>query len=268
MRSVRKLLDMVCARRLERVKKICFSHVPKCAGAALGHAIARRYGILDRILIRNFHLESEASGNASKATSVPVRDLRENVLAYVLAEGKYKYVSGHFRCRPATVAAFREEWHFITMLRHPIDRWISGYVYDRYKLLSWAQTDLSVEQFLESRRGRINGMMYLIYFSNIPQGPLISNYQQYVDEAEANLRSFALVGILENLEEVAQTFCGILGKPLKVTAVNPSPNPQAAEEIRKDKELMERIAEVCQPDIELYRRFVKEPNRAGWERGS
>lgn len=254
---------MVCARRLERIKKICFSHVPKCAGAALGHAIARRYGILDRIFIRNFHLEPGASGKASEAISVPVRDLRENVLAYILAEGTYKYVSGHFRCRPATVSAFGQEWHFITMLRHPIERWISGYVYDRYKLLQWAQTDLSVEQFLESRRGHMNGMMYLLYFSNIPEDPFISDYQYYVDEAEANLQSFSLVGILENLEEVAQTFSGIFGKPIKVSAVNPSPNPQAAQKIRRDKKLVERIAEVCQPDMDLYRRFVKEPNRAG-----
>ena len=78
-------------------------------------------------------------------------------------------------------------------------------------------------------------MMYLLYFSNIPQNPAVRDYQQYVDEAEANLRSFAFVGAFENLEEVAQTFCGILGKPLKIRATNPSPNPQVKQEVKNNR---------------------------------
>lgn len=205
--------------------------------------------------IPNFYLHAAASGRASQAISTSVPDLRENVLAYVLAEGKHKFVVGHVRCRPQLTEAFRRDWHFITVLRDPVERWISNYVYDRYKTTDWAATELPIEEYVDSETGRLSGMTYLLYFSNAPADPSISDCERYIDEAEANLQTFDLVGRTDNLTQFAAAFGDVFGKPLVMGMKNRTPNQQVKVEIRGDAALMERIREVCRPDIELYSRL-------------
>src|SRR4030042_2161170 len=107
------------------VCKICYCHVPKCAGISVSSAIARKFLKLhERILIPNFGVDLEATGRASKITSRPMGNLREELLAYALSLSKYKFASGHIPCRPKLVEEFHKTWNFVTILRNPVDRWI------------------------------------------------------------------------------------------------------------------------------------------------
>jgi len=255
MSSIASLGRRIRQDRLASVPRICFCHVPKCAGSALVDAIRGAYSPLDRLLLPNFYLDLPASGRAAEATGESITRLREEVLAYVLAAGRHKYAGGHVPCRPQLVEAFRDTWHFVTVLRDPVERWISGYVYDRYKTESWSKLDSDIEQYLHSDAGILSGRAYLWYFSSMPQDPSIHDYSSYVDEAEENLRRFSLVGTTEMMGALATGFQGIIGRPLRIRAVNRSPNPSGKQEIRSDAALMAQVTEVCRPDIVLYERL-------------
>jgi hypothetical protein len=242
-------------RRLEKIPRICLCHVPKCAGSALVTAIRDQYNPIDRLLFPSFYMDLEASGEASKATSESITRVREHVLSYVLATDRYKYAGGHVPCRPEVVKAFSDRWSFITVLRDPVDRWISGYVYDRYKTESWSRLEMEIEEYLRSDAGIISGRAYLWHFSNLPDDASIRDCEPYVEEAVQNLRRFALVGATEDMGALAERFEQVFGRPLKITSVNRSPNPAGKQDIRQNAALMEQIREVCRPDMMLYTRL-------------
>ena len=241
--------------RLEQIPRICFCHVPKCAGSALVTAIRDQYSPIDRLLFPSFYMDLEASGEASKATSESITRVREHVLSYVLATGRYKYAGGHVPCRPEVVKAFSDRWSFITVLRDPVERWISGYVYDRYKTESWSRLEMEIEEFLHSDAGIISGRAYLWHFSNLPDDASIQDCEPHVEEAVENLRRFALVGATEDMSALAERFGQVFGRPLKIASVNRSPNPAGKQDIRQNAALMEQIREVCRPDMMLYARL-------------
>lgn len=243
--------------RMEQVPKICFCHVPKCAGTALVAALQNYYSPLDRLLFPNFYMNLAASGEAAEATSEAMTQVRENVLAYALATGRYKYAGGHVPCRPKLVATFRDRWNFITVLRDPVERWLSGYVYDRYKTESWSKTGMEIEEYLRSDAGVVSGRAYLWYFSNMPDDASVRDFEPYVEEAVENLQQFALVGAMENMAALAEGFGRVFGKPLKISSVNRSPNPGGKQDIRQNTALMEHIREVCRPDMVLYTRLLE-----------
>ncbi len=204
--GLKQNIRQIRQNRLEQVPKICFCHVPKCAGTALVAALRDYYSPLDRLLFPNFYMDLEASGAAAAATSEAMTQVRENVLAYALATGRYKYAGGHVPCRPRLVEMFRDRWNFITVLRDPVERWISGYVYDRYKTESWSKTEMEIEEYLRSDAGIVSGRAYLWYFSNMPDDASVRDFEPYVEEAVENLRNFALVGSMENMAALAAGF--------------------------------------------------------------
>jgi len=64
---------------------------------------------------------------------VPPMWAREIYLPFHLTDHQNVFGSGHGYYRPSVVEAFKEEWAFMTVLKNPIDRWISHYIYT-YKI--------------------------------------------------------------------------------------------------------------------------------------
>ena len=260
MNSAKKLSNFVRTvrdRRAKNATKICFAHVPKCAGSTVVNAISQQVSFADKLLYGSFGINDKACTKAAQAFSEPKREVRKRVVAYALAEGKHRVISGHFHCSPGVVETFRQDWNFVTVLRNPVDRWVSAYVYDRFKTAERAKAELEVEAYLASERGRYSGMTYLSYFSDIPKDPSFSDYQPYVAEAEANLKNFALVGLFDEMEQFAAEFDKVSGHPLKMGHTNKTPKQSAKAEITNNEKLMEKIAEVCRPDMELYTSIVE-----------
>ncbi len=255
--GLKQNIRQIRQQRLEQIPKICFCHVPKCAGTALVSALRNHYSPLDQLLLPNFYMDLEASGKAAEATSESMTQVREDVLAYILATGRYKYAGGHVPCRPRLVETFRDRWSFVTVLRDPVERWTSGYVYDRYKTEAWSKTKMEIEEYLRSDAGVVSGRAYLWYFSNMPDDASVRDFEPYVTEAVENLRQFALVGSMENMGALADDFSRVFGKPLKISSVNRSPNPGGKQDIRQNAALMAHIREVCRPDIMLYTRLLE-----------
>lgn len=247
---------------LEGVCKICYSHVPKCAGVSVRRAIRKQcFKLHERLLIDSFGVNLEASGRVSKITCRPMRDIREELLAYALSLPKYKFASGHIACRPRLVEEFHKTWNFVTVLRNPVDRWISEYIYNTYKTSSWAKNTLPIEEYVESEKGRASGMSYLLYFSNIPE-EFVGNMQPYINEALDNLSRFPVVGIYEDMENFVGQFELAFGKRLRIQQINVSPKSELKQRITEDKVLMDKIEELCEADRHVYQRIVEQAHGA------
>lgn len=245
---------------IEGVCKICFCHVPKCAGTSVGFAIPKQsFKLHERILIPNFGISVVASGRASKITSSSIIDLREEILAYVLSLPEYKFVSGHVVCRPKLVEEFYRTWNFITILRNPVDRWISEYIYNTYDQQYWPKNTLPIEEYVESEIGGITGMMYIRYFSNISNECVDSiKIQSYINEAIDNLKRFSIVGIIEDMNDFVKQYETVFGKRLKLPRKNISLKIKVKQQIKEDMVLMARIEKLCEPDRHVYQSIVEQ----------
>jgi len=197
-------IDLIALQRnrlnaslLGKAKRIFFCHVPKCAGTSLSRAIARQaYPAYQAVLIPNFSVRLEAAKDASTIFALPKVEARQIILCYHLALDRYKFGTGHVYCRPKLVDAYRKKWHFVTILRNPVDRWISEYAYNTFKASNWAKNELSLEDYIQSEKGRGTAESFLRYFSSIPY-PYSGDPQLYVDEAIDNLSRFSVVCTVE-----------------------------------------------------------------------
>lgn len=241
----------------KRASKICFCHVPKCAGTSVSNALGvQTFKFQERLLLPNFGLDLAASARAARVSCRSMRDLREELLGYALSLPKYKFVSAHISCRPRLVEEFNVTWNFVTVLRNPVDRWISEYVYNTYKSQSWAKNTLSLEEYVDSEVGKNTGMSYLHYFSHIPND-FEGDLQAYINEAVCNLNCFAIVGISENLNIFAKQYEMVFGKRLNIPRTNMSPNGTKQDEIKKNKFLMKKIEALCVADQIIYQKVIQ-----------
>ena len=176
----------------DRYPRIHFCHVPKCAGIAVASSIWNKVypdGVVDR-----FTIELKASQSAAQALGVTMMRAREIILAYHLANPQYFFGTAHSYCSPNLVDEFVTDWNFVTMLRNPIERWISEYVYLTYKADdSWARNRMSLEEYLDSETAVFTGNSFLRYFSTFPDSTS-GVTPRHVDEALETLSKFRVVG--------------------------------------------------------------------------
>ena len=143
-------------------KKICYIHVAKCGGTSINHAIKKHYGFLYRKLRKKYvyHLHAGAALKGSEIFNENLFSYREKLLIYFLSLRSAEFVSGHFAFSDLAMSHFKDEWNFITILRHPVDRWFSHYFYNRYKKDNHFKSNLSLEEYIDSEDGQSLGSFY------------------------------------------------------------------------------------------------------------
>lgn len=236
-----------------RLPRIFYCHVPKCAGAGLSAQIRER--LYADFRVGMFNIDLEASRESASLMGRDMMRLRQDILAYNLARDDNFFGTGHVYCPPRIVNHFRPRWHFVTLLRHPVDRWISEYVYNTYKPLDWAKNTLPLEQYLTTAKGRDTGISFLKYFSSVPDQHR-GDFAPFIEEAAANLARFSLVGTVEHLGAWRRAFEERFGVSIQLPRTNTSPNREVARRMRADTSLMTRIERLCEPDLLLYQRMA------------
>jgi len=246
--------------------KVYFCHVPKCGGTSassgLKNAIVKEAS-KSRFLIprasksRFFSIPLEEGKRVSETLHLPAMRAREIYLSFQLANRQNVFGSGHCYCRPSTVEAFKKEWAFITILRNPVDRWISQYVYNTFKASSWDKNELPIEEFLQSSKALKFGRRYLNYFSNYSEAPDSADPSHYVAQALSTLSCFRVVGALEMMPAWKDAVQAELRTQIYLPTLNTSPCSEEQERICSDKKLMKKIAKLCQHDIEIYEQSLK-----------
>lgn len=258
--------------------KIFFLHFFKCGGTSIARSIKSCY--LDFKLGMNrriFHLNGGAAKNATQkiidgAELLEQIDdkylswkLREYLLLYHMSQEQTQYIAGHFRFSETAYQNFADKYAFITVLRDPVERFISSYFYKRYKT---GKLELEFDEYLDSENCLGDGSLYvqsLCGLEHLEDG----TSDRAIALAKTNLHKFKIIGLLEYQAQFLNQFEEQFGRRLRIAVSNKSPKSEAFKKSIVTPEMREKIAEICQPDAEIYqyavnnfvkKKMINEPN--------
>ncbi len=222
--------------------KVIFVHVPKSGGTSLSHSFRARYPL------SSFKVSEEASSRAlyDVSTAEWMR-FKRDLMAYHASGGSH-YIQGHAPVDHDFISKYADEFQFVTLLRDPIDRFISHYHFDaRCRKYPFSE-------FLETDRGWIESHVLCYFFGEQPWGAK-DGIEAAPQRAIENLKKFSVVGILEDQEAFSRACQERLGVKLAL----PKRNIGGA---RKEKEYdildadMQKLKEMCALDQAIYDSFV------------
>ncbi|NMH60512.1 sulfotransferase family 2 domain-containing protein [Alteromonas ponticola] len=239
---------------LARYPKIFFCHVPKCAGVSLSKAIyASTYPLWLKATRYTGYIDLKSSQAAAELLGIDMMTARETQLVFQLNDPQMRYTNGHCVANPQVVSKYCNDWHFITILRDPVKRFISEYVYNRFKASAWQKHDQELLQYLESDKAVSSALTYARYFSGEKDShTILANAQQTVNAALANLNNFSVTGTLENMPLWQSKFNQTFDTKINIASQNKSPNQQAYTDITSDPEVMAKIRKICEIDYEIF----------------
>lgn len=236
-------------------QRVVFHHVPKCGGTSVGRALRKRY------LLSQGTVTPESSFRAFEAFTgrtdreqmlIDVLDLREQMFLYLLYED-VRCISLHVRFSPTAYARFNDRYKFITILREPVSRFISHYLWSYNKPHAHARIEESFADFLYTERARRMGATYVEYFSGLPKDADITA-PEAVETALNNLRTkFDVVGRLDDLPAFERALHSALGVRIKIGHENKTKkNRSTVREMITDPELLQRVRALCAPDLAIW----------------
>jgi hypothetical protein len=242
---------------------LVFHHVPKTAGTSLRTALAGVYNSRYLRVRRDLSVSAARTADAVARVygsmdpdSVTAEELRfryreiQTFRRYLLLDGLESGVpciSGHLAFHRDICEAYRELYRFITVLRDPVQRFVSHYIMNRYRG-GHLETRLSFEEYLESPVGLLTANMATDFLSGYADLPLESR----LEAARENLECFTLVGSAESLDSFTSRLEDLVGFRLSVPRRRVAEAPEEARKILSSQTLIARVQDLCRADIELY----------------
>lgn len=249
-------------------QKTFYLHIPKCGGISIRKAIKSCYLSLDILQDRYLtdlpstaafnaaQISANQTGYASDTTNdYEVLKFRENLLLYYMCQSQIKFISGHFTFSATAYQYFSDKFAFITVLRNPVERWISAYFYNRYKKQGHRKIDADITTYLKSEFGRSQGYEYVKFLGGInKEGDYTS--KQAINRAKENLRKFSVVGCLEHKECFVDQFEERFGRKLNIGVAKPRNQQHIKPRSEITEEIREEIKEICSPDLDVYQYVI------------
>jgi hypothetical protein len=226
---------------------VVFLHVMKCGGTSVRAGLSRAIGgDADHPI---FELQGQAVIGVVGGRHADNWQFRNRLLHYLLLGPRPSLVLGHFR--------YRNEYdellgaaHFVTVLRDPLERFVSLYKYRRHKDTVDVPVSGSFEQFLETPRWQKQGHVYVTTFSG--RDDLDPHSEEAIEQTISNLGRFAVVGDITNVGSFCDGVAAIIKKPVEIPRFNPSPSPAGSGSAEIDPESLARAREICAPDQAVY----------------
>ena len=174
---------------------LTFIHLPKCAGTSLRRALARCYRVPTSRRIENVPhnqvIRAALSGprvNFNLEERLQVWDTAERIGLYAMLSGA-PLVMGHLPFNRHRYKAVLHKRKFITVLRDPVERWISNYRNSRRSDSRHPWQEQSLSEFLETEYARHYGSSMVTYLSGSRQIGDISCPEHLCAVAKENLES-------------------------------------------------------------------------------
>ncbi len=257
------------SRRLRKYMhdpKLFFMHIPKTGGTSIKHGLYRDRkswydGHVDASKTRKV-IRSIASTNSSRERYFSeLFKLRQSLAARKLASEK-PIITGHV---PIINKFFSEcsEYKFITVIRDPVERWMSDYRYS-YSiggLDSFFDGQVpehpanGIKRALKSKSGKFQRNIYKVYFSGFGWGVSSPFTKDSKREAIKNIKKIDRVFLTEEMEMV-KVYIEKNGIQMDLKSKNETESEdkkgeELKEEMEKDS-VREEIKHALREDIEVY----------------
>jgi hypothetical protein len=200
----------------------------------------------------------------------------QSILTYHL-NLNWHYVSGHINVTKRILDAYSEQYNFVTLLRDPVERLISNYIFNKLtnkfaimppsiatKAMTKEELWQEADQILNSRRGwHMANTMTMFLTGRYPKDEQDAKNMQ--NEVLDNLSKFSVVGQLTKMQTFEQDLSQLIGKPIQIDKHNATKAIESsdAEFIRaalKDyfnqKEVIMMLKKLCQSGSFIYKELV------------
>ena len=247
-------LKLKAENYLSRYPKVFFCHIPKCAGVSLSNAIhASLYPTLFKATRLSSNIDLAGSKVSSELLDIDMTVAREVQLAFLLSDKYKKFITGHCPARPSIVSKFEHNWRFITVLRNPQKRFVSEFVYNKFKESTWGRHDENIENYLESNFAKHSATTYARYFSKFNDADqILKNKDEAIESSVKNLKKFSVVGTLENLNEWEEKFNSFFNTRISIENRNSSPNKELSQELYNNERITKKIEALNIVDNAIY----------------
>ncbi len=236
-----------------RNHRIFFFHIAKCGGTSISNAIVKCYKPwrardLNSIVILNEEAARFAERNTVETTHYPL--VRRDLLNYMMSLPNVRCISGHFQYSNSAHDAYQDEWHFVTVLRDPVARWLSHY---RYNALQ-KKIEMPIEEFIETKQAKSFGRAFVDEITEDLKKSSIDS-EELIKIALGRYKRFSILGRLDDLPDFARKFEEKFQHKLDIKYLNRT--PEGRKDARLSDSVMSRIAELCAPDISLYTQLFR-----------
>ncbi|WP_171052679.1 sulfotransferase family 2 domain-containing protein [Ruegeria sediminis] len=225
---------------------IIYIHVPKCGGSSFGAALRLRYLTSQATIRPGPRPDLPRTFGALTGEDRIEADYaqRDAELARLVARGT-RCIAAHVRYNPGLHATAACDHAHVTLLRDPVERFVSHYRYLQRHHPDPARAP-TLEGFLDTPDAPRLASQYLFYFSGRSQNRCC-DLPRAIETAIASLARFTLVGDLSDPAAFARGLRRIAG-PLPRLRRNRAPSPTVIPDA-----LRPRITQLCAPDIAIYR---------------
>jgi hypothetical protein len=253
-------------------RRVAFIHIPKCAGMAVDAAIRCKIGRPEEPRVDGAAARRAArlliGGNDPVRFADGTPAYRRFLLAYHLCRGG-TFVSGHLPVDTALLEAFRTQVAFVTVLRHPVERWKSHYLFDKLHnrdlvLQPCRNSSLGIEDELRGVLDSPQGW----HLATVPTMILAGRFPKDREEAlglakdvHRNLALFAVVGFTDSLDRFESDFYRAVGVQIKIgrenetrAGLDPADEPlhRTLKELLNRPDIDAAITRLCSMEIETY----------------